>query len=473
MELLEFKRLREKFEFKETQGSVKITLFSKEKDEITVHSSNQAHSSFVKSMNPRGFVGEIFTNEKDIFVCIGKAEEEEMIRKTNVQKSMKNAYETLKRFNKHEITFEESDFTQEAVYSLILTSYNYDFLKKTKDEFVFYLNAPNYKEIITIAHWQNVARFLGDTPANLMTPTLFVEYAKKIFEGDKVVLESLDRNYMKEKNMNLILSVAQGSVEEPKLLSIKYEGKGSGPVDIAFVGKGVCFDSGGISIKPSSGMYLMKQDMMGAATLLCTLKIAVELNISANFSATFPLVENLPSGTATKPGDVFVSMSGTSVEVDNTDAEGRLILADALSFAQLDKPKYLIDAATLTGAMVISLGSVFAGFFTDDDALAQKVYSSGVETYDLLWRMPLSPYYVKEMKSHVADLNNMGGRDGGSCKAAGFLKEFVDTKSCSWIHFDIAGMMEKSYNSEMLGNQATGRPIRAFTSLIRKLATNK
>lgn len=470
MDLLNFKRLREKFELKETTGKVKIIMFSKETNGFKVHSDNNTYLPFIESMNPRGNLGEVFTKEKEILVCIGKSDEERLIRTTNIQKSMKNTYENLKRFNKHEIVFEECEYTQEAVYSLILTSYNYDFLKKTKDEFSFFLNTPKYQEVMTIAHWQNVARFLGDTPANLMTPSLFVEYAKKIFEGDNVVIESYDRNFMKEKNMNLILSVAQGSAQEPKLLSIKYLGKGTGPVDIALVGKGVCFDSGGISIKPSGGMYLMKQDMMGAATLLCTLKIAIELNISANFSATFPLVENLPSGTATKPGDVFVSMSGTTVEVDNTDAEGRLILADALTFAQLDKPKYLIDAATLTGAMVIALGSIFAGYFTDDDSLAKIIFDSGLETADPLWRMPLSPYYVKEMKSHVADINNMGGRDGGSSKAAGFLKEFVDTKTSTWVHFDIAGMMENSYNSEMFGKQATGRPIRAFVNLLSKLS---
>lgn len=471
VQLLDFKRLQTKFELKETIGSLSIILFTQTGETFTALSKEQAHTTFVQSCNPIGSLGEVYIKDKELFVFIGKSNEKEILRITNIQKSMKNVYENLKKFNKHEIVFvDESKETEEAIYSLILTSYSYDFLKKSKDELAFFLNAPKYKKIITIAHMQNVSRFLGDTPANLMTPSLFVEYAKKIFENDSVILQAYSRDYMRQNNMNLILSVSEGSVQEPKLLSIKYNGKGDGPVDIAMVGKGVCFDTGGISIKGSAGMYLMKQDMMGAATLLCTLKIAVSLGISANFSATFPLVENMPSGSATKPGDVFTSMAGITVEVDNTDAEGRLILADALTFAQLDKPKYLIDAATLTGAMVVALGNVFAGFFTEDDILAEKIYKSGVETSDLLWRMPLSPYYVKAMKSHVADLNNMGGRDGGSCKAAGFLKEFVDTEACSWVHFDIAGMMENSYNSEMYGKEATGKPIRAFVNLIEKLS---
>lgn len=214
----------------------------------------------------------------------------------------------------------------------------------------------------------------------------------------------------------------------------------------------------------------MKHDMMGAATLLCSLKLAVTLGIKANMTATIPLVENLPSGTATKPGDVFKSMSGITVEVDNTDAEGRLILADALTLAQKDSPRYLVDAATLTGAMVISLGRVYAGFFTEDDAFAKTICECGVECNDMFWRMPLSPFYREAMKSHVADINNMGGPDGGSCKAAEFLKEFVDTSKTKWVHFDIAGTMDKSYISEIHGKEATGRPVRSFVRLLEKIS---
>lgn len=494
MELLDFQRLKKRFELKKTVGTVKIILFSKTESGFTVHSQGEHSDTFLKENNPIGTVGEVYVKNKEIFVCVGKSDEPELIKRTNVQKAMKSVYQNLKKFDNHEILFLEkgeagqkgeseqkreagkssvfsSDFNivEEAIYSLILSSYSYDFLKKTKDNFLFFLNSEKYQKIIKIAHLQNVARFLGDTPANLMTPSLFVDYAQEIFKGDNVEIQAYSKEFMEKNQMNLILSVSQGSVQEPKLLSIKYKGRDSDGTDIALVGKGVSFDTGGISIKPSAGMYLMKQDMMGAATLLCSLKIAISLGIPSNFSAVFPLVENMPSGSATKPGDVFTSMSGLTVEVDNTDAEGRLILADALTFAQLDKPKYLIDAATLTGAMVIALGAVYAGFFTDDNVLADKISQAGQETSDLLWRMPLSPYYTKELKSHVADLNNMGGREGGSCKAAGFLSEFVNTKECSWVHFDIAGMMENSYNSEMYGKQATGKPIRAFVNLFEKL----
>ena len=235
-------------------------------------------------------------------------------------------------------------------------------------------------------------------------------------------------------------------------------------MDIALVGKGVTFDTGGISIKPAAGMAAMKHDMMGAGTLLATLKLVASLGLKVNITGTFPLVENMPGSKATKPGDVFFSMSGRSVEVDNTDAEGRLILADGITFAQQDKPDFLFDAATLTGAMTVALGSVYGGFFSNDDKLASLIYDSGLKTNDLLWRMPLSPYHRETLKSHVADLIDTGGRDAGSAKAAEFLHDFVD-EGVKWAHFDIAGLMEKSFNCELFGKEATGRPIPTFWRL--------
>lgn len=371
LDLRDFEQLRKRLEIKDPKETIRVFLFSKEETGIKIYSEkeNENHLSFLSSNNPTGKVGEVFISEKNFFIGIGKKLNDKVLLRTNVSKAMKNLYENLKRFDKSEIIFEDCEFTEDALFAFILTSYSYDFLKKSKDECSFLLRSEKYKKIIEIAHFQNIVRFLGDTPANLMTPTLFSEYSKKLFEGDKnVELEILSKDFLKENNMNLVLSVSQGSEEEPKLLRIKYSGnKAEENVNIALVGKGVTFDTGGISIKPSLNMHLMKQDMLGAATMLCLLKLASILGIKKNITATLPLVENMPSGSATKPGDVFKSMSGLTVQVDNTDAEGRLILADALTLAQKDNPEYLLDIATLTGAMIISLGNVYAGYFTDDD----------------------------------------------------------------------------------------------------------
>lgn len=470
MDLLSFEKLRGRFELGETKGKVRIFLFSKDKDNYTIHAESDELMDFLRLSRPMGNIGECYYRDTCILCCIGPYNEDKLVQRTNVRKAASSLYNTLKKFNNFEVVFEECEFLEDAIFSLILSSYSYDFLKKKKEDQAFFLNAPKHKKVIEIAHAQNIARFLSDTPANLMTPTLFVEYAKRIFEDEGVEIKEYNRDFMVENGMNLIISVAQGSNEEPKLLQVKYMGRNSGGVDLALVGKGVCFDSGGISIKPSAGMYSMKHDMMGAATLVCSIKVAAALGLKVDLVGTFPLVENLPSGTATKPGDVFKSMSGITVEVDNTDAEGRLILADALTFAQRDGPKYMIDAATLTGAMLISLGKIYIGYFTDDQVLSDMIYESGIRTNDLMWRMPLSPYYREALKSHVADINNMGGTDGGgSCKAAEFLKAFVNTKKVIWAHFDIAGVADKSHISEVYGRESTGRPVPVFVDMIEKL----
>lgn len=482
MELLDFTKLRKRFELKQTCAQVKVFLFSKEEEKLKIHSETVSNDEreFLISMNPQGSIGEVFTKEKSIFVCIGNTDNKDSTaQRTNASKAMKALYTTLKRFNEHEIVFEDCEFTEDAIFALILTSYSYDFLKKSKEDVQFFLNAPKYQKVIEIAHVQNVARFFGDTPANLMTPTLFVEYAKKFFEGENlmnsenILFEVYSKDFMEKNGMNLILSVNQGSIEEPKLLKIKYSPSKvdkDGDVDISLVGKGVCFDTGGISIKPSANMHKMKHDMMGAATLMCTLMLSAKFKVNKSVTVILPLVENMPSGSATKPGDVFRSMNGLTVEVDNTDAEGRLILADALTYAQKENPKYLFDAATLTGAMVVSLGSVYAGYFTNDDQLSKLIFESGLESNDHLWRMPLSPFYREALKSHVADMKNIGSVGGGSCIAAEFLKEFVDTKKCKWVHFDIAGTMTDTYLPDVYGADASGRPIRAFIRLIEKLS---
>lgn len=467
MTLLKFQELQEKFELKNPQRKVHVIPYLKVDDTIVMRSNDSI--DILNSFTPSFKIGECFEKNNTIFCCLGSIEKNQELKKTNFSKSAKMLSSVLEKYNNSEITFDSSDFSEDLIYSLIISSYNYDFLKSQRKSFKYFLNAPEYQKIIKVAHSQNIARFLGDTPSNFMTPTLFVEYSKLIFKDLNVKIEVFDKKYMQEQNMNVLLSVSQGSVEEPKLLKISYFPRNSTDLDIGVVGKGVCFDSGGISIKPSANMCEMKGDMLGAATLLCAIKATVELNLQINLMGIFPLVENMPSGSATKPGDVFRSMKGLTVEVDNTDAEGRLILADALTFCQLYSPKYLIDAATLTGAMVVALGNVYNGFFTDDSSLSDLIMDVSEKTKDYMWRMPLSPYYKDSLKSQTADLNNMGGKGAGACKAAAFLKEFVDFDKTKWAHFDIAGTMSGSYDTDLHGSYSTGRPVPAFVELFTRI----
>jgi len=326
---------------------------------------------------------------------------------------------------------------------------------------------------------QNLARSLMDAPANHLTPTLFSNKVKHIFEGkDKVEVVIRDQTWAEEMKMGSFLSVSQGSAEPPKFLEIHYEGKPGAGLPLALVGKGVTFDTGGISIKPSAGMQDMKADMGGAAVVVGALKGAVDLELPINLKAFIPLCENMPGGKATKPGDVVTAMNGKTIQVDNTDAEGRLILADALYYATTTfKPNCCIDVATLTGAMAIALGGSAAGVFTNSTSHWLKLQAAGVQSGDRVWRMPLWKMFTEHMKaSGVADINNISSgahaRMAGSCTAAGFLKEFVHFESCpNWMHIDIAGVMgagggEVPYLPK---KGMAGRPVRTLVGFIEAL----
>jgi len=276
--------------------------------------------------------------------------------------------------------------------------------------------------------------------------------------------------------MNSYLSVAQGSDEPPVFLEIHVKSTRSdksnkGP--IVLVGKGVCFDSGGISIKPSAYMDKMRSDMGGAACVLASIYALCRLGAELPFDliGLTPMVENLPSGKATKPGDVFYAMNGKSIKVDNTDAEGRLILADALCYADTFKPAHVIDLATLTGAMHVTLGAAAAGVFSNSDELWQKLYNAGVETGDRVWRMPLFKTFGSKLKTESADLNNIAmGAGGGSAIAALFLKEF--TECSSWAHIDIAGvagLVAGDDDIPYIGKGMSGRPVRTIVKCIENM----
>ncbi|KAI5192543.1 cytosol aminopeptidase [Nematocida minor] len=343
---------------------------------------------------------------------------------------------------------------------IIVASYKYDILHSKKSMQVNVVYKGDDKEVLSaieIAQAQNFARFLVDTPANKMTPTLFVEYAKEYLPKE-VTVKVYNRKEIQDMNMNLFLGVSNGSAEEPKLLEISYM---KGSECVALVGKGITFDSGGISLKPAAKMAAMKGDMGGGASVVSTIGALARLSANVSVVGIVPLTENMPSGTATKPGDVHIGSAGKSVEVDNTDAEGRLVLADALDHALKFNPVKIIDIATLTGAITVSLGPVMAGIFSNSDDLANEISQVSNEVGDKVWRLPVTDEYKSLISSEVADLKNVGGPAGGSITAALFLREFVQDKP--WAHLDIAGVAFNTLTPELHGKGATGRPVKLLT----------
>lgn len=328
------------------------------------------------------------------------------------------------------------------------------------------------------AEAQILARELTELPANMLTPTLFCERIKKESEGlNNIELIVRDEAWARDHGMQSFLSVTKGTAEPAKLLEIHYKGAGSDDQPLAFVGKGVTFDSGGISLKPGSGMKLMRGDMGGAASVCAAILGIARLRLPINMVAVVPLCENMPGPAASKPGDIIRAMNGKTIEIDNTDAEGRLILADALYYASTKfNPHTIIDVATLTGAMSIALGGVYSGVFSSSDDLWDELRVSGAHEHDRFWRMPLDDEYSSQITGSNADLCNVGGRSGGSCTAALFLKSFVDgidekngiADKCRWAHIDIAGSMEADKPSPYQYRGMTGRPTRALIEFARR-----
>jgi len=316
---------------------------------------------------------------------------------------------------------------------------------------------------------QNRARDLQNIPANVATPTFLAERAEEIAAGsDALSTETLGHAELEAKGMGGILAVSQGGPQEPKLVVLRYRGGGSGPT-LALVGKGVTFDTGGISLKPGAGMQEMKMDMSGAAAVLEAVAAIAELQLPLELIALVPTTENMPSGTAIKPGDVITQYGGKTVEVNNTDAEGRLILADALAYAVELGAERIVDLATLTGAVTIALGSTYAAVIANDDALADEVIAAGERSGELAWRLPLHPEYKELMKGKVADLSNLASqRKAGTITAASFLEEFVG--ETPWAHVDIAGTAWDT-GRENVGKGANGIGVRLLVELARRHAS--
>jgi len=309
------------------------------------------------------------------------------------------------------------------------------------------------KQAVALANGMDLTRDLGNLPGNVCTPTYLANTAKKLAKDWKLKVEVLGQKQMEALKMGSLLSVAKGSVEPPHFIVLQYHGGPAKAAPVVLVGKGITFDTGGISLKPGDAMDEMKYDMCGAGSVLGTLRAVAEMGLKLNVVGIIPTCENMPSGTATKPGDVVTSMSGTTIEILNTDAEGRLILADALTYAERFKPAAVIDIATLTGACIIALGHHNTGLFARDDALAGELLDAAKEAADPAWRMPLDDEYQDLLKSNFADVANIGGRPAGSVTAACFLARF--TEAYPWAHLDIAGTAWKSGAAK----GATGRPV--------------
>jgi leucyl aminopeptidase len=311
-----------------------------------------------------------------------------------------------------------------------------------------------------IAAGVELAKECGNRPGNYATPTFLAEQAKALAKSHGIKVEILDRKAVEKLGMGSFLAVAQGSDEPLKFIVAKYEGAPKTQAPVVLVGKGLTFDSGGISLKPGAEMDEMKYDMGGAAGVLGTLRAVAELKPKLNLVVLIPSCENMPSGKALKPGDVITSMAGQTIEVLNTDAEGRLILCDALTYAERFKPAVVVDVATLTGACVIALGGVRSGMYASDDALAAALSAAGEQALDPCWRMPLDEEYEEGLKSNFADVANVGSRAGGSITAALFLKRF--TSKYRWGHLDIAGTAWKSGAAK----GGTGRPVGLLTHFV-------
>jgi leucyl aminopeptidase len=315
-----------------------------------------------------------------------------------------------------------------------------------------------------VAQGVSLTRELVTEPANIIYPESFVERVRASLKGSGVEIEVLDRAQMEKLGMGALLGVAQGSIREARLLILKWNGGDGGPT--AFVGKGVTFDTGGISIKPAAGMEAMKWDMGGAAAVAGTLKALALRKAKANVVGICGLVENMPGGNAQRPGDVVTTMSGQTVEVINTDAEGRLVLADAVAYVQRNySPKTVIDLATLTGAILISLGHEWAGLFSNNDELASELLKAADESGDKLWRMPMAEPFDRLIDSPIADMKNVGPREGGSITAAQFIQRFIENGT-RWAHIDMAGKAWSDKASSTYDKGATGYGVRLLDQYV-------
>lgn len=411
----------------------------------------------------------------------------------NLEKVGYGLYKFLKKYNAKKFVVilngninsnNELDYQDKAEWlkciatGLQLSDYSFDKykIKKTEhiiDEITFLTDNEKIEEEFEQAELEtkNVffCRDLVAEPSNILNPESYAELCKGL-ENTGLEVTVFDENVLAKLGMNALVSVGRGSNYHSKLVVLKWKGLEKFENPLAFVGKGITFDSGGISIKPSSGMEEMKGDMAGSAVVVSLMKLLAERKAKVNAVGIVPLVENMPSGTAYKPGDIIKTMSGQTVEVLSTDAEGRMILADALYYTAINyEPEIMIDLATLTGAMCVALGEGYAGLFSNSEFLTRELQKSSLRALEYLWRMPLSEiggYYDKLIDSDVADMKNTGGRDGGSITAAQFLQRFID-KTKKWAHIDIAATSFVKKSNYFVDKGETGFGVRLLNRFIK------
>ena len=358
----------------------------------------------------------------------------------------------------NEFKSEKKDKTVNATFTFL----------SIKEEIKNDLNS-EFKKILAINEGIVITRNLANIPSNHLTPRILQKKVRDLFKDIKSIkIEVLDKKQLTEQKFRLLLSVAQGSKQEPSLIILRYQPEKSNGKKIAIVGKGVTFDSGGISIKPSANMDEMKFDMAGAATTVGIIKTASILKPKTELIGIIPAVENMPGGNAVKPGDIIKAYNGKTIEIINTDAEGRLILADSLAYAvKRFKPHLIIDFATLTGSIVAALGDKMAGMFSNSDDLINVFKEAGNLSGDLVWSMPLLDSYSKLLESKYADIANIGGKWGGAITAAKFLENFISNNK--WVHFDIAGTANDVKNVDYLPEGATGYGPRLFFTALEEI----
>jgi leucyl aminopeptidase len=369
------------------------------------------------------------------------------------------------------------EMAQAMTEGAILSAYKFTEYKTKKDDLFTLEKADIISESdasagITrggiMAGAQNYAREIDEQPANIMSPAALAQEAKRLARSHGLAISVFDKNWLKKKGMSGILAVCQGSRNDPYLVQLEYN-KGKKHPLYCIVGKGVTFDTGGISIKPALNMHEMKYDKTGAVNVLGVMRAVAELKLPIRVVGLMPIVENMPSHSAQRPGDIIKAYNGKTIEVLNTDAEGRLILADALAYGAEQKPEYMIDMATLTGAMIVSLGRHAIGMMSNDDGLSSRLTEAGEKTFERVWRLPLWPEYGEMMKSDFADLKNISELpEAGSITAAAFLREFVgDTK---WAHLDIAAVDLVKWSHPYLDKGATCMGVRLVTEMLASFA---
>ena len=411
-------------------------------------------------------------------VGIGKAEELQPAKLAKIAQTIIKA--SQKKFQ--QISIDISTLPQELHYlfalSLTQASYAFDEYKSKKNEFALQqvnfiatqsvLTEQQLQLISAIQNGQNYTRDLGNRPGNICFPEYLAEQALALEAEfpDLLKVTVLDEQQMADLGMGAFLAVSKGSDRPGRIITLEYQANRS-EAPVVLVGKGVTFDTGGISLKPGAGMDEMKYDMCGAASLLGTFKTLGETQPKINVIGLIATCENMPAGNASKPGDVVTTMAGLTVEILNTDAEGRLILCDALTYAERYKPAAVVNMATLTGACIVALGHHHSGLFANDDVLANDLQAAGQTQRDTAWRMPLDDAYQEQLKSNFADMANIGGMPAGSVTAACFLSRF--TKSYPWAHLDIAGTAWKSGAAK----GATGRPVALLSQFIFNRAAKK